>query len=182
MGFKTEATGNVSTAMGNSTTASGNSSVAMGKQTKASGYYSTAMVNSTTASGYYSTAMGNTSIAKGYASLTIGQFNDANRNGYNTAYSDTNYAFVIGNGTSSGARSDALNVKFNGDTNIAGVLTANSNTYINGTLTVSSNTDIAGTLTANGGKVLNTCAIALGCSTTASGDYSTAMVVFQSIW
>jgi len=116
IGFSTNATGYYSTAMGNTTTASGFNTTAMGGQTIASGDYSTAMGDETTASGRNSTTMGKTTIASDYASLVIGQFNNRGSNATSAyAFSATAPAFVIGNGISSAARSDAFVVDFSGN-------------------------------------------------------------------
>ena len=142
MGYSTRASGGISTAMGNTTIASGFASTTMGQLTTASGDYSTAMGLSTIASGDYSTAIGLGAIASGslstamgfnttasdYASLVIGQWNLAGSTTTNspTEYSTDNTAFVIGNGSDSNNRSDALVVKFNGDATLAGNLNINS--------------------------------------------------------
>ena len=77
----TLASGNYSTAMGESSIASGANSTALGKSTSATGNYSTSLGNSTTASGSQSTALGESSTASGYASLATGRSNTAS--GYN---------------------------------------------------------------------------------------------------
>ena len=77
-----------------------------------------------TASGDYSTSMGRNTIASDMSSLVIGQWNLA---GSTTAYSSgESTSFVIGNGMDQNNRSDALVVKFNGDTTLAGNLNINS--------------------------------------------------------
>jgi hypothetical protein len=124
------ATGATSTAMGSSTTASGGVSTAIGFSTTASGGVSTAMGHSTTASGGESTAMGHSTTASDYASLTIGQYNSVNSTvttgGSATAFDTDNAALVIGNGTGSGAKSDAFVVYNNGNATLSGDLTINS--------------------------------------------------------
>ena len=129
MGFETEASGEYSTAMGRSTTASGNYSTAMGYYTTASGTVSTAMGNGTTAFGIRSTAMGSFTAASDFASVVIGQFNSSGSSVTNNAasFSTSNTAFVIGNGTASNAKSDAFKVMFNGDAYIS------SSLYLGGT-------------------------------------------------
>jgi hypothetical protein len=136
MGYRTEASGYNSVSAGNTSIASGISSVAMGYHATASGDLSTALgggtatgYNSTSlgrlneASGSYSIAMGNYTIASGIASSTLGCYTTAPSGyetvigRYNTTYTpvstDWNIAdrlFVIGSGTSSAARSNALTV------------------------------------------------------------------------
>ena len=128
MGEETIASGSRSTAMGQNTIASGYGSTAMGYKTEASGNYSTAMGRDTTASGYASTAMGEETIASDYNSLVLGQWNLLGSTVTNSAtdFSLENTAFVIGNGTNSTNKSDALTVLFDGTTTIAGDLNVNS--------------------------------------------------------
>ena len=128
MGLGTTASGNPSTAMGRGTKASGDESTAMGYLTTASGTRSTAMGAYTIASGVYSTAMGTSTRASDWSSLVMGQFNLSGSTVTSSAveFSLNNTAFVIGNGTASNNRSDALVVKFNGDATLAGNLNINS--------------------------------------------------------
>ena len=127
MGWQTTASGGWSTAMGDITIASGENSTAMGYNSTASGIGSTAVGISTTASGTASTAMGGYTTASDYASVVIGQFNSSGSSATSaTSFSTSNPAFVIGNGTGSENRSDALVVKFNGDATLAGNLNINS--------------------------------------------------------
>ena len=94
----------------------------------ASGSYSTAMGQLSEASGNYSTAIGRNTTASDYASTVIGQHNLLGSTVTNSAtqFSTDNTAFVIGNGSDSDNRSDALVVKFNGDATLAGNLSINS--------------------------------------------------------
>ena len=128
MGERTTASGDFSTAMGYSTTASGDFSTASGEGTTASGMISTAMGAGTTANGMFSTAMGYFITASDRSSLIIGQHNLLGSTVTNSAtdFSLENTAFVIGNGTNSANRSDALVVKFNGDATLAGSMSATS--------------------------------------------------------
>ena len=127
LGRGTIASGDDSTAIGANTEASGGSSTAMGQDTKAIGNNSTAMGWQTTASGTASTAMGGYTTASDYASVVIGQFNSSGSSATSaTSFSTSNPAFVIGNGTGSDNRSDALTVLFDGTTTIAGDLNVNS--------------------------------------------------------
>ena len=97
-GYSTKASGGGSHAEGNTTTASGESSHAEG--------------DLTTASGDYSHAQNNRTIAQGRAQTAIGKFNIAQGNA--SSSSATDYAFIIGNGTSDNARSNALAIKWDG--------------------------------------------------------------------
>ena len=111
-GGYTTASGNRSTAMGDSTTASGGSSTTLGRnseaigenstaiglETIASGNGSTAMGTITTASGWNSTAIGARTTAQDYGTTAIGLFNEIKENPNPTEFSLLNAAFVIGNG------------------------------------------------------------------------------------
>jgi autotransporter adhesin len=139
MGSGTAATEQYATAMGYNTTASGQVSFAVGHSSEALGFFSVAMGGSkahadgstamgmlTNAVGLYSTSMGSYTTARDYSSLVIGRYNltgtDGN-SGSSTGFFTANNAFVIGNGTSDNARSDAFVVKFSGDTTINNDLT-----------------------------------------------------------
>ena len=171
MGDNTAASGHYSTAMGSNTTASGNNSTAMGLNTSASGYSSTAMGYYSTASGYYSTALGYYSTASGTVSTAIGYGSTASGNystamGYETTAPscyetvigllNTDYAplnttgwnaadrlFVIGNGTGSTAKSDAMVVLKNGNTGF-GTSTPTALLHASGTATGGGNVLFAG--------------------------------------
>ena len=100
----------------------------MGRSTTASGISSTAMGDSTIASGRYSTTMGANTTASDYVSLVVGQYNSSGSTVTNSAtdFNTANTALVIGNGADGNNRSDALVVKFDGTTTIAGDLSINS--------------------------------------------------------
>ena len=122
IGYGTTASSFVSTAMGYYTTASGESSTAMGNGTTAMEYTSTAMGYFTTASGNYSTAMGYRTTASGQNSTAVGYYTTAS--GQNsTAMGRYNIdvptaLLMIGNGTISSARSNALTVLNDGKVGI----------------------------------------------------------------
>jgi autotransporter adhesin len=116
MGFGTTASGYVSTAMGHSTTASGDNSTALGNGTTASGFYSTAMGRENTASGDYSTAIGRENTARSFSSLAIGRYNDSIATSIPFFWVSTDPLFYIGNGASNAARSNAMVVYKNGNT------------------------------------------------------------------
>jgi hypothetical protein len=139
MGAYTSATGLVSTAMGYFSSTNADYATAMGQSTYASGIGSTAIGNSTTASGYGSTSMGIGTVASGYSSTAMGTATTA-PSGYetaigrfNTAYTPvyaqdwwpTDRLFVIGNGTSSSALSNAVTVYKNGVTEFSDHLNIN---------------------------------------------------------
>ena len=187
IGYDTTASGNISTAMGYKTIASGIPSTAMGSETEASGHYSTAMGYQTTASGLYSTTIGykttasaNHSIAMGkdttasgesstsigintiasdYGLFVIGQYNDSGSTVTTsaTSFSTSNKAFIIGNGTGSSSKSDALVVDFSGNTYIAGATNITEDLNVSGTTRFygSSNIHIDGTKKLYFGSNLN---------------------------
>ena len=129
-----------STAMGYNTTASGERSTAMGKTTIASGNESTAMGYQTTASGITSTAMGRGTTASDYASLVIGQYNSSGSSATSAGlFSTSAPAFVIGNGTTFNAKSDAFKVMFNGDTTVSNDLTVSGDVVISSDARLKSN-------------------------------------------
>ena len=155
MGKETTASGNQSTAMGHSTTASGNYSTAMGALTTALGHFSTAMGSYTTASGStsasmgvyttasgdYSTAMGIYTRAGSFSETSIGSFNN-DVSGNSSDWFETDRLFVIGNGTNTDVRSDALvmlknaDTTFSGNINIEKGLNVSGSTNLNGSLSV----------------------------------------------
>jgi hypothetical protein len=124
-GFGTLASGQLSATFGELTTASGYGAIAMGGETTASGIGSLAMGYATTAQGHGSVAMGYATTAQPYASLTIGA--------YNVLYGNPDYwiatdpVFVIGNGTSASARSNAMTVYKNGVADFGAYINLNRN-------------------------------------------------------
>ncbi len=116
MGSNTNASASFSTAMGNSTIASGGTSTALGNSATASGHISTAMGDYTIASGDVSIAMGFTTNAPSFAETVIGQYNTVYTPLSTNSWNAADRLFVIGNGTSSGAASNAMTVLKNGNT------------------------------------------------------------------
>jgi len=92
---------------------SGDTVHAEGTNTIASGSYSHAEGSSNVASGICSHAEGFNNIASGWCSHTMGQYNKK-LTGNPYAYSAVADAFVIGNGTESGALGNAFRVNFAG--------------------------------------------------------------------
>ena len=92
MTARAQASGNISTALGDNTTASGTASTAMGYLTKASNFTSTAMGSTTEASGNTSTAMGEGTTANG----------DYSTAGNGVLYFDTTGKMVGAAGTTAG--------------------------------------------------------------------------------
>jgi cyclophilin family peptidyl-prolyl cis-trans isomerase len=133
-GGYTKALGNYSHAEGRQTTASGNYSHSEGAYTTASNYMSHAEGSNTVANGnrshaegWSTTSSGLASHASGYGTIaytdyqtTMGKFNTTG---------NTSQFFIIGNGTNTSTRSNALRVSSNGNMNIAGTLTQGSADY-----------------------------------------------------
>ena len=112
--YFTTASGNGSHAEGVATTAGSGASHTEGFRTTVSGAYNDMMGahaegGYSTASGRYSHAQNESTIASGEAQTALGKYN----------IEDTTNAVIIGNGTSSSARSNALTVDWSGNVNIA---------------------------------------------------------------
>ena len=124
-GDSTTASGGDSHAEGYGTTASGGDSHAEGFTTTASGERSHAEGFTTTASGYNSHAEGCGTTASNYASHASGKYNVAMTTG-GAVNNATGTAFVIGNGTSSSALSNAFSVQYNGTVKAKSTITAST--------------------------------------------------------
>jgi hypothetical protein len=121
-GLVNEATGYASTALGQYNRASGSGSLASGNFSLASGFNSFVIGNNCLASGANSTAFGNFSESNSYASFSIGRYNDPIMSFSDitgaTTWRPTDPLFVLGNGTSTVARSNAFIIAKNGETGI----------------------------------------------------------------
>ncbi|MBX3043050.1 MAG: tail fiber domain-containing protein [Ignavibacteriae bacterium] len=126
LGHNPKALGTASIALGFSSTASGIYSKAMGYMATASGGYSTAMGYFTNASGANSTVLGLNNTAKSFVETVVGSFNTDYSHGGTSAWVSTDRLFVIGNGTASNSRSNAMTVLKNGR---VGLQTVTSPTY-----------------------------------------------------
>jgi hypothetical protein len=101
---------------GQDNTVSGTMSLAHGLSCIASGEWSVAIGNQSTASGDNSTAIGLDIIANAFGSLWVGTCNLPGTPASTTALNKDNIMFGIGNGASTGARSNAFVVNGWGDT------------------------------------------------------------------
>jgi Head domain of trimeric autotransporter adhesin len=117
IGSSTVASGFSSTSFGNITNAIGDYSTAFGSETTANGKYSTALGSNTNANGDYSTALGYKTVASGYAALVTGLYNDSIST-RDTIIKNNTALFIVGNGTSDTARSNAFVVRNNGNVGI----------------------------------------------------------------
>ena len=148
-GYNTSTKGNYSHAEGSGTSTKGSYSHAEGYGTIADAQWSHAEGYNTTADGLYSHAEGICTSAAGEGQLVIGQYNDP----------DDTSLFIIGNGSDTTARSNAMTVDATGNTIIYGNLRATNGANINGTVISGQDAIASGTN-----------AHAEGNSTTASGE------------
>jgi hypothetical protein len=132
-GFNNNATGGNSSAFGVGTTASGSNSYALGDKGEASGDNSIAGGFDTIASGENSLALGNVSQSKGTNSTSLGQGSISNFNqlvigrfnveeGSPITHSDTDPAFILGNGTSDALRLTVAKLLKNGNFETIGTI------------------------------------------------------------
>jgi hypothetical protein len=120
-GTSNTASGNYSTVVGGaSNTANLNyATVAGGTGNTASGYGSfVAGGTGNTASAYYSMAANNFTTADAYAQTTFGQYNSPTGSENASSWVATDPLFVVGNGTSSAAKSNAVTILKNGNVGI----------------------------------------------------------------
>ena len=123
-GMFNEAWGEYSSALGTYAYASGNYSTAMGFGSRSLANFSSVMGTYCKTRGAYSTATGNNTTALSYNSFVTGRYNKIE--GDSTMWVSTDPLFVVGNGSSSSSRSNAFEVKKNGDTFIVGTPTLGS--------------------------------------------------------
>ena len=112
-------------AEGTQSFAYGHSSHAEGSSTTASGLVSHAEGSKTTAYGPSSHAEGNSTTASNHASHASGKYNVVMTTGGSTGNTEGT-AFVIGNGTSKSALSNAFSVQFNGIVKAKSTITAST--------------------------------------------------------
>ena len=131
-GSNTTASGQYSHAEGNYTKALAISSHAEGSNTTASGQYSHAEGSNTTASGQYSHAEGSQTTASGAGSHAEGWYTVASSDNshvmgkFNVEDTEEKFVFIIGNGTSQSARSNAFAIDWQGN-----IYVNNSNSPVN---------------------------------------------------
>lgn len=117
-GYSTESSAAYSSSFGNNTLASGSNSSAFGQLTTASGNSSTAFGVSTVASGVYSYVSGRFNTAPSFAETVMGTYATNYTPVATGAFNSADKLFVIGNGTTSALRSNALTIFKSGLMNI----------------------------------------------------------------
>ena len=124
-GALTQANENSSHAEGNSTTSSGTGSHAEGAYTTARSYASHAEGYKTLAGNAYAHAEGSYTTASNFASHAAGKYNASMATG-GSDNNTTGTAFVIGNGTSATALSNAFSVQYDGTVKAKSTITAST--------------------------------------------------------
>lgn len=117
-GFQTIASGMNATAFGVSTRATANNATAFGASTRATANEATAFGLFSEATGLYSTAFGLHAYARSFAELAIGIYPTEYTPVNNNTINSSDRLFVIGNGTATTSRSDALLVRKDGLTTL----------------------------------------------------------------
>jgi len=120
MGTSSIASGNYSVAIGNANQSSGQASAAFGSGTTASGDNSFAVGNQTEAKGNNSFAVGNETMTYSFSAAAFGRFNIYNFAETAGAWVAGDPLFVVGNGASDVARSNAFTLLKNGNVAIGG--------------------------------------------------------------
>jgi hypothetical protein len=135
------------------------------------GYGSFAAGNGATTSGLYASALGLGTTAQGYNQFVIGQYNSPQGTG--TANTNaTDALFIIGNGSSAAAPSNAFVVRRNGDTEIKGKLIFASAGIAIGLDAVANGGSIGVGYASVAGGIYS---VAIGSECRADGDYAVAL-------
>ncbi|UCG28104.1 MAG: tail fiber domain-containing protein, partial [Bacteroidales bacterium] len=122
-GYQSKAYGQYSVASGFQAKTHANYSVSIGDNTDTQGQYSTAMGFWSISEGERSFAMGDNATSKSYGSFVVGRFNDLTSSS-STSWVATDPLFIVGNGSSTSVRSNALTVLKNGNVGIGTVTPA----------------------------------------------------------
>ena len=188
VGSENLASGTYSSALGYRNTASGTRGMVWGESSAASGSWSTAAGFTATASGRYAMAMGTTITAPSGFEMVIGRWNTTYTPSSTTGWNTADRLFVVGNGTATGSRSDAMVILKDGNVGIgnsspaarldvAGDALINGHTVGRGGGNVSNNVAVGlGTLAANlTGGVSNTAVGSRTLDRNTTGDYQVAI-------
>jgi hypothetical protein len=138
LGWRSQATGWSSLALGQNAIASGAYALALGDSTVASGYNSLALGSYARSSGHNTVAAANNSEARSYREVQFGSFVDVASLGTADpdSYVPEEALFVIGNGTSDGARSNALVIRKDGAASFSDSLHVDENVDVDGNLNI----------------------------------------------
>ncbi|MFD2823802.1 tail fiber domain-containing protein [Lacinutrix iliipiscaria] len=131
----------------------GLNSTAMGRYTTASGLNSTAIGQDTEASGFVSTAMGYHTTAPSYIETVVGSYNTSYIPNNVVDWDGSDRLFVIGNGSSSGNKSNALTVLKNGNIGM-GTATPNYKLDVSGATNINEGVSSGIALRVNGDEAL----------------------------
>jgi len=115
-GDQSKSTGQHTYAFGNRAQAGHMYSLSIGNQTKANYYASVAIGDVAEAGRHYSTAIGANVKAKSQYAFVVGRYNDTT--GTNDEWNNADPLFIVGNGTTNNARSNAITVLKNANTGI----------------------------------------------------------------
>jgi FtsZ-binding cell division protein ZapB len=121
LGDRCTASGEVSFAAGNSTTASGFIATALGSGSEALGAVSLAWGADSRASGNLSMSLGEGTRAESYGESVLGSYNTFPASANPTLFEASDRLLVVGNGTSTFTRSDALVMLKNGNTALGNI-------------------------------------------------------------
>lgn len=128
IGNGTVASGQNSTAIGYNSQANAYYSIAIGENAITNKMYSTAIGYHTLTEGNYATAMGENTTADSRSSFVIGRYNLLGNYSVSEWY-NSEPLFIVGNGSSDTERSNAFEVKKNGDTYIPSLVSNIASSY-----------------------------------------------------
>ena len=183
-GVSTIASGSYSHAEGSSTLAQGIAAhsegvltLALGAGAHSEGNYTTASGNYSHAEGASTQAIGNNSHAEGLGTISLGN-NQHVQGAYNIS-SSASSAFIIGNGTSDGSRSNLVfasgsTFQITGSLQVSGSITGSFTGSFTGSMTdvqITGSLRLSGSLIATG-SIISTGNITAGGNVTASGIYT----------
>jgi hypothetical protein len=137
LGYYSNATSDFATAIGYINTANNHAATAIGYGNTASGEKSISIGYLSSASGSQSMTLGTNIRAKGFSTVAVGMFNDPILTTDETVVTSTTPMFIVGNGSSSSTRSNAMVVRKDGNVGI-GTNTPTSLLQVNGTVTATS--------------------------------------------
>jgi len=114
-GYGTNSTAQSSTSWGHQTKATADIATAWGQASEATGSHATAWGIYTDATGVNATSWGDNTLSASYSETVLGAYNTTYIPISSTTWNTSDRLFVIGNGTSTANRSNALTLKKNGD-------------------------------------------------------------------